>query len=179
MTAARSASLAWLAPEALYSFKDHDSPPSSKVKDGHEDIDGDVQLEANHPHIYVKAEGHAVYGDLRWERKGFPGEDGVVYRFTEQAEEPQDGNDRDVGNDPLHIDDLWAKRHDPDVFCGSGTFCGDDHGENKANAPWGWDDKDDGEVNGDDFFIDPAYLVDYYHDGLGDFSHDYVFQFRN
>jgi hypothetical protein len=167
------------AHEDLYSFKDYDDPPSNKVRDGRENIDGDVEFEANHPHIYVKAEGHAVYGDLRWEKKGFPGEDGVVYRFTGQAEEPQNGNDRNVGYDLLHIDELWARRHDPDVFCGFGTFCGDDHGENRANPPWGWDDKDDGEVDTDDFFIDPAYLVDYYHEGLGDFSHDYVFQFED
>jgi len=167
------------AHEDLYSFKDYDNPPSNKVGDGNEDIDGDVQFEANHPYIYVKAEGHAVYGDLRWEKKDFPGEDGVVYRFTGQAEEPQNGNDRNVGYDLLHIDEMWARRKDPDIFCGFGTFYGDDYGENKANAPWGWDDKDDGEVSASDFFINPAHLVDYYHDGLGDFSRDYVFQYQN
>jgi len=77
------------AHEGLYSFKDYDNSPSKRAKNGHEDIDGDVEFEANHPHIYVKAEGHAVHGDLRWEQKGFPGEDGVLYRFTGQAEEPQ------------------------------------------------------------------------------------------
>ena len=120
-----------------------------------------------------------MYGDLRWEKKDFPGEDGVVYRFTGQAEEPQNGNDRNVGYDLLHIDEMWARRKDPDIFCGFGTFYGDDYGENKANAPWGWDDKDDGEVSASDFFINPAHLVDYYHDGLGDFSRDYVFQYQN
>jgi len=91
----------------------------------------------------------------------------------------QDGNDRNAGYDLVHIDELWTKRHDAGVFCSFGTFCGDDHGRNKANAPWGWDDKDDGEVDADDFFLDPAYLVDYYHGGLGDFSRDYVFQYQD
>jgi len=56
------------AHEDFYSYKDYDSSPSNMVREGHEDIDGDVEFEANHPHIYVKAEGHAVYGDLRWGR---------------------------------------------------------------------------------------------------------------
>ena len=143
------------------------------------DIDGDVEFEVYHPYIYVKAEGHAVYGDLRWEDNGFPGGDGVVYRYTGQAEEPENGNDRNVGYDLVNIDELWIKRYDPDIFYEFGVFKGDDWGNNKANAPWGWDDKDDGEVSADQFFIDPAYLVAYYHDGLGDFTHDYVVQFQN
>ncbi len=167
------------AHEDLYSYKDYDSPVSNKVGEGHEDIDGDIEFETHHPHIYVKAEGHAVYGDLRWEKKGFPGGDGVVYRYTGQAEEPQNGDDRNVGYDLVDIGELWAKRHDPEIFYEFGTFRGDDRGENKANAPWRWDDKDDGEVYADQLFIDPAYLVDYYHDGLGNFSHDYIVQFQN
>ncbi len=100
----------------FYSFKDYDSPLSNKVGKGHEDIDGDIEFEANHPYIYVKAEGHAVYGDLRWEKQGFPGGDGVVYRYTGQAEEPQNGNDRNVGYDLVYIDELWEKRYDTDIF---------------------------------------------------------------
>ena len=163
----------------LYSFKDYDNSLSNRVTTGHEDIDGDVEFEEHHPHIYVKAEGHAVFGDLRWEKKGFPGGNGVVYRYTGQAEEPQNGDDRNVGYDLVDIGDLWAKRHDSDIFYEFGTFRGDDWGANKANAPWRWDDKDDGEVYADQLFIDPAYLVDYYHDGLEDFSHDYIVQFQN
>lgn len=167
------------AHEDLYSYKDYDSPLSNMVREGHEDIDGDVEFETHNPHIYVKAEGHAIYGDLRWEEKGFRGEDGVVYRYTGQAEEPQNGNDRNVGYDLVYIGELWEKRHDPDIFYEFGTFRGDDFGKNKAHAPWRWDDKDDGEVGADHFFVDPAYLVDYYHDGLGNFSHDYIIQFQN
>jgi len=103
----------------------------------------------------------------------------VVYRYTGQAEEPQNGNDRNVGYDLIDIGELWEKRHDTDIFYEFGTFRGDDFGENKAHAPWRWDDKDDGEVGADHFFVDPAYLVDYYHDGLGNFSHDYIIQFQN
>ncbi|MFC2063057.1 DUF3221 domain-containing protein, partial [Chloroflexota bacterium] len=163
----------------LYSYKDYDSPVSDKVRKGHEDIDGDVEFEEHNPHIYIKAEGHAVYGDLRWEEEGFPGGDGVVYRYTGQAEEPQNGNDRNVGYDLIDISKLWEKRHDPDLFHDFGTFRGDNYGENMAHAPWRWDDKDDGEVYADQLFFDPAYLVDYYHDGLGNFSHDYIIRFQD
>jgi hypothetical protein len=167
------------AHDNFYSYKDYESSLSNQVKNGHEDIDGDIEFESGHPYVYVKAEGHAVYGDLRWENNGFPGGDGVVYRYTGQAEEPTNGNDRNAGYDLVNIDELWAKRYDPDIFYDFGIFIGDDFGENKAHAPWGWDDKDDGEVSADQFFIDPAYLISYYHDGLGNFSHDYIVQFQN
>jgi hypothetical protein len=165
--------------ENFYSYTDNDSLPSSNIRNGNEDIDGDVEFESYHPYIYIKAEGHAVYGDLRWEHNDFPGGDGVIYRYTGQAEEPDNGNDRNVGYDLINIDELWTKRYDPEIFYQFGIFKGDDWGNNKAKAPWGWDDKDDGEVYTDQFFTDPAYLVDYYHEGFGDFSHDYVFQFQN
>ncbi|MFC2034643.1 hypothetical protein ACFLUJ_00765 [Chloroflexota bacterium] len=167
------------AHEDFYSYTDYDSLPSSIVRKGHEDIDGDVEFETINPYIYVKAEGHGVYGDLRWEVKGFPSEDGVVYRYTGQAEQPQNGNDRNVGYDLIDISELWEKRHNKDIFYEFGVFRGDNHGDNKAHAPWQWDDKDDGEVYADQFFIEPAYLVDYYHDGLGNFSHDYISQFQD
>jgi len=167
------------AHEDFYSYKNYDSPLSNMVRKGHEDIDGDVEFEGHNPCIYVKAEGHAVYGDLRWEEDGFPSGDGVVYRYIGQAEEPQNGNDRNVGYDLVYIGELWEKRYDSDIFYELGTFRGDDYSNNKAHAPWQWDDKDDGEVYADQFFVDPAHLVDYYHDGLGNFSHDYIIQFQN
>jgi len=100
-----------------------------------------------------------------------------VYKYTGQAEEPENGNDRYVGYDLINIGDLWEKRYDTELFPEFGVFRGDNHGENKAHAPWRWDDQDDGNVRSDQLFIDPAYLVGYYHDGLGDFSYIYVSQF--
>jgi len=167
------------AHDNFFSYTDYDTSPSNNIKEGNEDIDGDVEFEVYHPYIYVKAEGHAVYGDLRWEDNGFPGGNGIVYRYTGQAEEPENDNDRNVGYELVNIDVLWAKRYDPDIFYEFGVFKGDDWGNNKANAPWGWDDKDDGEVSADQFFFNPAYLVDYYCDELGDFSHDYIAQYQN
>ena len=178
----------------FYSYKDYDSSPSDSVSDGHETIYGDAEFEGHHPYIYVEAKGHGVYGDKRWEENGFPSGDGIIYRYTGVAEEPEDGNDRDVGYALKHINQLWDLRNadeHPDTFYQFGTFRGDitpdepNMSENAANAPWGWDDKavkvfgitiseSDGEVNAPDFFLDPAYLVDYYHEGLGDFSRTYL-----
>lgn len=165
--------------ENFYSLKDYDSPLSYRVVEGNKRIDGGVAFEENHPLLFIMAEGHAVRGNMRWHLNDFPGGDGVVYRYKGQAEEPRGGNDRDVGYELTPIDELWSRRHDSTIFYAFGTFRGDDHGENKANAPWGWVDKDDVEVAAGDFFLDPAYLVDYYHDGLGEFSHDYIVRFED
>lgn len=174
----------------FYSYKDYDSSPSVNVTDGHETIDGDVQFDGHHPLIYVESKGHGVYGDKRWEDSEFPYGDGIIYRYTGSAEEPEDGNDRSVGYALKQINQLWDLRNAdeyPDTFYEFGTFRGDltpdvkNMVENAAMAPWGWDDiyvpllsEGDGEVDAPDFFLDPAYLVDYYHDGLGDFSSNYL-----
>ncbi len=160
----------------FYSYKDYNTSPSKDVTDGHETIDGDVQFyQGHHPYIYVEAKGHGVYGDKRWETNDFPGGDGVVYYYTGTAEEPSGGNDRNVGYALKSIDELWSRRYDyTDTFDSFGAFKGDS--TSKANAPWGWDDWDDGEVFAPDFFMDPAYLVDYYHDGLGTFSSSYIYR---
>lgn len=164
----------------FYSYKDNDAWPSSAVTTGHEDIDGDVQFyQDHHPYVYVVAKGHGVYGDKRWEVNDFPSGDGVVYYYTGIAEEPASGNDRDVGYDLKSREEIWDRREPnehPETFYSFGTFKGDTYGDNKAHAPWAWDDKDDGPVDKLDFFTDPAYLVDYYHDGLGAFSHTYIYQ---
>lgn len=172
----------------FYSYKDYDSYPSSNVTDGNEDIDGDVEFLTvsagdslnqsgvwcgEHPYIYVEGEGHAIYGDKRWENSGFPDGDGIVYYPTGIAEEPDSGNDNFCGYALIPIDDLWNRRYDSEIFSSYGTF-DKDNGAGEAHAPWAWDDSDDGECYPPDFFDDPAYLVDYYHNGLGNFSHVYV-----
>jgi hypothetical protein len=165
----------------FYSYKDFDSQPSANVDDGHEIINGDVQFEDHHPYIYVESKGHGVYGSKRWEDTDFPGGDGVIYRYTGISEEPENGNDRNVGYSLVSIDDIWSRRGNTDIFHEFGTFKGDitpdvlNMTENAANAPWGWDDWNDGDVDAPDFFMDPAYLVEYYHTGLGDFSILYTY----
>ncbi|MGQ9622562.1 MAG: hypothetical protein ACUVTO_03830 [Candidatus Caldatribacteriaceae bacterium] len=78
----------------------------------------------------------------------------------------------------MSIKDLWDRRHDYQVgkvtFEGYGTFNGDDGADDAANAPWGWDDHDDGPIYSPAFFEDPARLMDHYFDGLGSFSFVYL-----
>jgi hypothetical protein len=45
---------------------------------------------------------------------------------------------------------------------------------NSANTPWGWDDGDDGDSDRGEFALDPARLFDYYFDGIGNFSQQYI-----
>ena len=55
--------------------------------------------------------------------------------------------------------------------CGSGAkTCG----TNSANAPWGWDDGNDGESYRGEFALDPAHLFAFYFGGLGNFSQQYL-----
>jgi len=161
----------------FYSYKDCDASPSKDVMDGYETMDGDVQFyQGHHPYVYVEAKGHGIYGDKRWENTDFPGGDGVVYYYTGTAEEPSNGNDRNVGYALKSIDELWERRFDyTGTFSSFGTFNGDTYGKNQANAPWGWDDHDDAFISRGEIFTDPAKLVDYYFNGLGDFSREYIY----
>ena len=52
---------------------------------------------------------------------------------------------------------------------------GDDHGNDKANPPWGWDDGNDGPVYRGDFFFQPAMSVATWLDMPGEFSLTYLF----
>ncbi|MFX1538355.1 MAG: hypothetical protein ACFFDI_29545, partial [Promethearchaeota archaeon] len=165
------------------SYMDMHSPPSSGVTNGHEDIDGDIEWETvgshSHPIVYVEAKGHGILGEKRWEDTGFPGGDGIIYRPTGTAEEPSSGTDDDVGYALIHIKEIWNRRFGPFgdgyMFERFGVFDGNDGADDSANAPWNWDDHDDGPSFNGEFFYDPANLVDFYFEGLGSFSHDYTY----
>lgn len=161
----------------FYSYKDYASSLSNAVTSDRETIDGDVQFwSGTHPYVYIEAKGHGDYGAERWETNGFPGGDGVVYYPRGIAESPSSGNDRDVSYALRSMNELWNRRTDYTyTFASYGTFRGDDYKDNSANAPWGWDDGDDGAVYRGDLYMKPAYLVEYYHNGLGTFSQTYVY----
>ena len=51
-------------------------------------------------------------------------------------------------------------------------------GSGTANAPWNWDDKDDGDAQGllaGGLAYYPAHLVDQYFNNLGNFSKTYIY----
>jgi hypothetical protein len=161
----------------FYSYKDYQSSLSAAVTAGHETIDGDVQFHlGHHPYVYVEAKGHGVYGSKRWERNGFPGGDGVVYYVGSVAQAPSHGNDRSVTYRLRSMNELWHRRYDfSQTFASFGVFRGNTYKDNAAHAPWRWDDHDDGAVYQGDMYFEPSYLVDYYHNGLGWFSHLFVY----
>lgn len=161
----------------FFSYKDAQSSLSNAVTNDREDFDGDVQFsQTTHPYVYVEAKGHGVHGADRWETNGFPGGDGVVYFYTGTAEQPSSGNDRSVGYALRSMNELWNRRTDYTyTFASYGTFRGDDYKDNAANAPWGWDDHDDGAVYRGDLYMKPAHLAEYYHNGWGTMSQTYVY----
>jgi len=159
----------------FYSF----TPPGSPLRNGQEDIDGSVIMAdydgSQHPTTFQEAKGHGLKA---WNGSGFPGGDGVVYypsRTT--AEVPAGGNDQSVQYqlvDAFAGGGLWAHRNDSLTFASWGTFRGDNGKDNAANAAWGWDDGDDGNVLRGEMATDPAKLVSIYFSNLGDFSAAYL-----
>ncbi|PDO10639.1 MAG: hypothetical protein BLM47_05955 [Candidatus Reconcilbacillus cellulovorans] len=78
----------------------------------------------------------------------------------------------------LSIDDLWSRRTDigdGHTFGSWGALDGDTYQTDAAKLPWAWDDPDDGPTFTGDFIADPAHLIDTHLNGLGTFSHEYVY----
>lgn len=160
--------------------------PGSPLTDGDEDIDGTLQMEnvpeqlntgALHPVTAQQSKGHGIkaYPDVQIE-----GGDGIKYwPSVDVAEAPSSPNDRAVKYKLVNIfeeDGLWDHRNDPQTFHSFGVFRGDNGSNNSANAPWKWDDGDDGsQLTGGELANDPAKLVNIYFDGLGNFSQTYEF----
>ena len=131
---------------------------------------------AAHPMTRQEAKGHGLYAH---NGASFPGGDGVVYFPSgTTAEVPSSGNDRSVAYRLTNVfatGGLWSRRADAVTFASFGTFRGDNGKDNAANAPWGWDDSDDGgDLPRGLLATDPAYLVQQYFDGTGSFSLTYT-----
>lgn len=155
-------------------------PPGSSYTSGRENIDGTVIMQSHagaaHPTTRQEAKGHGLYA---WNGSSFPGGDGVVYLPSATiAEVPSSGNDRSVAyrlTDVFAPSGMWARRYDSLTYAGWGTFRGDNGKDNAANAPWGWDDEDDGgDLQRGMLATDPAYLVSVYFANRGSFSLTYV-----
>jgi hypothetical protein len=177
------------------------TPAGSPFRSGAESIDGTLSFEAHNGINRVKtaqeAKGH---GFKAWPFIGnFTGasnQDGVVYYPTLGAPEyPTSGNDRYV---PYRLVDMLAPNglytaalsdaiqpaNQALTFANWGTFRGNTSGDcgsglktcgtNSANAPWGWDDANDGGTYRGEFALDPAHLFASYFSGLGSFSQQYI-----
>ena len=149
-------------------------PAGSPFQNGAETIDGTLLVVDGRPTTRQEAKGHGLY---RWDGNDFPGGDGVVYRPAATGEVPSGGNDRSVGYrlvNVLEANGMWARRANSETFASFGTFRGDNGKDNAANAPWGWDDQNDGPIYKGYLATDPALLVDRYFSNKGDFSLTYT-----
>ncbi|WP_018684586.1 hypothetical protein [Actinokineospora enzanensis] len=154
-------------------------PPGSPYTDGRENIDGQIQMQTYdglpHPTTYQEAKGHGCYAK---NADHAPDGDGVVYYPSGTAEVPSGGTDSSVGYtlvDVFAANGMWARRNNAETYASFGTFRGDNGKDNAANAPWGWDDGNDGgDIPRGYLATDPAYLVGQYFGGKGSFATTYT-----
>jgi hypothetical protein len=150
-------------------------PSGSPFGANHESIDGTLSVGAwdgaPHPITAQQAKGHGLKAWPAYQIQG----DGVIYfPTTTTAEVPSGPDDRQVLYklvDIFEAGGLWSRRNDTALFASYGSFAGDTSGgcgsfpfvctSNSANAPWGWDDHDDGPGRGE-LATDPAKLVQDY-----------------
>jgi hypothetical protein len=155
-------------------------PAGSTYTSGRESVDGTLIMQTvggvSHPTTRQEAKGHGAFA---WDGANFPGGDGVVYfPSATTAKVPASGNDRNASYrlaDVFAAGGMWARRNDSVTYASFGTFRGDNGKDNAANAPWGWDDHDDGsDIQRGLLATDPAYLVSVYFANKGSFSLTYT-----
>ena len=161
----------------FYSFRSADSG----LVNGNETIDGTLTT-INHNGIFrfktaAEAKGHGIKAHSKLQPGG---SDYVVYYPTlNAAESPIDIYDRNVGYqliDLFETNGLWDQRFNTLLFSDAKSFK-KSVGNGTANAPWNWDDKNDGNNQGllaGGMAYYPAHLVDEYFNGLGSISKEYV-----
>ena len=147
-------------------------PSGGTWTSGGESVDGALQMMAladgAHPVTAQQAKGHGLKARPFYDIVG----DGVVYfPSLTTAGVPTNPDDRNVSYklvDILAPGGMWDQRASTSLFASFGSFAGDTSGgcgrgaiscsTNSANAPWGWDDHDDGPARGA-LATDPAGLV--------------------
>jgi hypothetical protein len=172
------------------------TPAGSHFTAGAESVDGTLAIrDGSHPLTFQEAKGHGLYayggghvedGDGIWYYPSLPylGSESAT---TPATPTPASGDANPVAYyrllDVFATGGLWSRRFDATTFASFGTFRGDTGGgcgsgtascaTNSANAPWGWDDGDDGPVFAGELAYDPAHLVsDYFRTTTG-FARDY------
>lgn len=151
------------------------------ITSGSDGVDGGVLLNGSHAKVFCQANGQSPsggHGVFAYDGSSAPGGDGIVYNYTGTAQFPTNATGdytNSYGYALIEWGDLWSRRNDSTIFSSYGTFAGDDYTTNSAKAPWGWDDSDDGPSYVGMNFSDPAHQVDTHLNGLGSFSHDYVY----
>lgn len=164
-------------------------PDGSPIGSGAESVDGKLSYAVfegkEHPITAQEAKGHGLKA---WPAYDIVG-DGVKYfPSLTTAEEPSSATDSDVRYKLVDVygsEGLWPRRDLSTLFASAGTFRGDASGgcgytaslcsSNSANAPWGWDDGNDGPVLRGEIATDPAKLAAHYFSPSSAFSTTYTF----
>ena len=165
------------------------APSGSTWTNGRESIDGTLQMEVSpldglrRPVTAQEAQGHGLKAHPQYKING----DGITYLPSTVADTPRGADDRNVRYALIDIfapGGLWAQRDNTSLFANLGTFAGDTSGGcgqgtwscgvNSANAPWGWDDKDDQPARGE-IATNPALLMTNYFTVPGSPSRSYTY----
>ncbi|AXY11195.1 hypothetical protein CUC43_31475 (plasmid) [Bacillus thuringiensis LM1212] len=161
------------------------------LQSGHNGIENTpVRLsEGTHPEVYISSNGGAVsinkhgHDVSAFTEKEDVGNDAIIYKIGEKPSgEPKQFSPKwqhTYNYGILPIEEIWDKKYQYNnkPFTSFGSFPST-VGIGNANAPWNWNDKDqktDGTLGKGTFFTDPAHLFDIDFNGLGTFSHEYVF----
>ncbi|WP_378186235.1 hypothetical protein ACE939_14080 [Aquimarina sp. W85] len=162
----------------FYSYK----APDSGLTNGSESIDGTLTLQ-NYEGISrfktsAEAKGHGIKAHAK-QKPG--GSDYIVYYPSKTISEyPLDIKDRNVKYKLMNIFEnggMWEQRFNTNLFKNTKSFQ-KSYGNGTANAPWNWDDKNDGDKQGllsGGLAYYPAHLVDEYYNGLGGFDKTYTY----
>ncbi|WP_224367069.1 hypothetical protein [Hyalangium versicolor] len=174
-----------VAHKDFYSFV----PTGSPLGSGTETVDGTLSLaqfeNVAHPITAQEAKGHGLKA---WPAVDIVGDGVKYYPSLSTAEEPSSPTDSDVRYKLIDLygsEGLWQRRSLSSLFASDGTFLGDTSGgcgliagncgTNSANAPWGWDDQNDGPILRGEIAFDPAKLAAYYFSPSASFSTTYTF----
>lgn len=153
--------------------------PKHSLLHPREDIDGVLTLENldGHPHPVTcqEARGHGVKADNQYPVTS----PAVRYQpSASESGEPTHNDDQAVPYVLANIFDpggLWERRNKPETFASFGVFKGNTYGQDKAHAPWRWDDWNDGsQLKGGELATDPIKLARIYFSNLGNFSDSYT-----
>jgi len=162
--------------------------PLNSELSGTATVDGDVRFDdtGHHPIVYVHYGDHGVYGDAywannvsNWEVSGFPGGDGVIYRWGNTAETPSSNND-EVWYEVRAIKDYWWPARNEtsgatEPFDEFGHWTSNSY-DVRSQAPWRFDDVNDyARPHGENLWDPADFVYNHFQYGWGWFSDQYVY----
>jgi hypothetical protein len=155
----------------------------SSIHTGIADLDGGVNFNGHRPKVFVEPNGMTtVLGDGQYSgghgHYAYLGQGatdaGIVYYYggyaSQVSSKPTGVYTQRYSYDLLSLDELFDRRESMATY------------PDFNKSPWGWDMSQetnhlygDGQVFRGDFLADPAHMVDTHLQGLGSFSHTYVY----